>query len=83
MLEFLTHKKDKDGFINKQELKVGCVYAGCPVADDLLDLVMQECDYDRDGKINFLEFCNFLCYKDSMKTGINNKPTGFFSSNIS
>lgn len=75
-LEIFKIKKDKDGYINRDELKIGCSNAGCPVADNLLDLVMRDCDYDRDGKIGFLEFCNFLCYKDSMKTGIIQQANG-------
>ena len=62
--------KNKDGNINKEELKEVCTTTGFPVADDLLDSLFIECDLDKDGVINFLEFSNFLCFKDSMKTGI-------------
>lgn len=44
---------------------------GFSIADDLNELVFKYCDQDGDEKINFVEFCNFLCYKDSMKLGVN------------
>ena len=37
----------------------------------MLDALITECDRDRDSRISFLEFSNFLCFKDSMKTGLN------------
>ena len=61
--------KDKDGFISKEELKKACEKTGYPIADDLADAVIQDCDFDSDGVLNFLEFSNFLCYKESMNTG--------------
>lgn len=33
-----------------------------PVLDDLIDY----CDANRDGLINFVEFANFLCWKEMM-----------------
>lgn len=67
--------KDKDGFISKDEFKIGCVKSGFPIADDLVDAVIQDCDYDADDRLNFLEFSNFLCFKESMQTGIKFDPS--------
>lgn len=65
--------------MSRDELKNACALTDFAVSDDLLDILMHECDYDRDGKINFLEFSNFLCYKDSMKPGNFFKdPSKFF-----
>jgi hypothetical protein len=58
-----------------EELRLGCTASGYPVAQDLLEAVLNECDVDRDGSINFLEFCNFLCYKETMKMGLNKLKT--------
>lgn len=66
--------KDKDSFISREELKVGCAAAKYAIADDLLELLLNDCDCDGDGKLNFIEFVNFLCFKDSMKTGIELNP---------
>lgn len=71
---FKAYDKDKDSFISKEELKVGCAAAKYAIADDLLELLLNDCDYDGDGRLNFLEFVNFLCFKDSMKTGIELNP---------
>ncbi len=59
--------KDKDGFISKEELGNACKLSGYSIAQDFLDALFIDCDENKDGKISFLEFCNFLCYKDSMK----------------
>ena len=68
--------KNKDGNINKEELREACSQSGFPVANDLLDSLFVECDQDKDGAINFLEFSNFLCFKDSMKNGFDSKISG-------
>lgn len=59
-----------NSFISKDELKLACATAKYAVADDLLDVLFNDCDHDGDGQLNFLEFANFLCFKDSMKTGL-------------
>ncbi len=67
---FKFYDKDKDSFISRDELKLACAQAKYAVADDLLDVLLNDCDQDGDGRLNFLEFVNFLCFKDSMKTGL-------------
>ena len=74
--------KNKDGLISKEELKETCALTGFPVANDLLELIYKEYDDDKDGAINFLEFSNFLCYKDSMKVGLNKSESGFYAFNL-
>jgi hypothetical protein len=67
--------KDKDGFISKEELIKACAKSGYPIADDMANGVIQDCDVDCDGRLNFLEFSNFLCYKESMDTGLKFDPS--------
>lgn len=74
---FKFFDQDKDGLINRDELRVACFKTGFPVADDLLDALIYECDSDKDGYLNFLEFSNFLCYKESMKTGLSFNSSKF------
>lgn len=71
---FRFYDRNKDSFIDREELKVACAAAKYAVADDLLDVLLNDCDHDGDGRINFLEFANFLCFKDSMKTGMVTDP---------
>lgn len=52
-----------------------CEKNGYPIADDLADAVIRDCDYDNDGRLNFLEFSNFLCHKESMNTGLKFDPS--------
>jgi Ca2+-binding EF-hand superfamily protein len=75
---YLLVFKNKDGLISKDELKETCALTGFPVANDLLELIYKEYDDDKDGAINFLEFSNFLCYKDSMKVGLDKSASGFY-----
>ncbi len=75
---YVYQKQDKDGFVSKDELRTACFQSGFPVADDLLDLLLADCDFDCDGRLNFLEFANFLCFKNSMKTGIDFDPSKKF-----
>jgi len=67
---FKFYDKDKDSYISRDELKLACAQAKYAVSDDFLDVLLNDCDQDGDGKLNFLEFVNFLCFKDSMKTGL-------------
>lgn len=62
--------KDKDGFVSKDELRFACAATNFPAGLDLVDSLLEESDLDKDGKLNFLEFSNFLCYKETMKLGI-------------
>lgn len=64
---FKFYDKNKDGFVDKDELGNACKLSGYSMADDFLEALLSDCDEDKDGKLSFLEFCNFLCYKDSMK----------------
>jgi Ca2+-binding EF-hand superfamily protein len=66
----LNLKQNGDGSIDKEELKIASRLMGFSIADDLNELLFKYCDQDKDDKINFVEFCNFLCYKDSMKLGV-------------
>ncbi|TWW79972.1 EF-hand domain-containing family member B, partial [Takifugu flavidus] len=54
------------GFIDKEDLQAVChqfqLHVSGPVLDDLMDY----CDTDGDGLINFVEFANFLSWKDMM-----------------
>ncbi|CAF0827587.1 unnamed protein product [Brachionus calyciflorus] len=72
---FKFYDKDKDGFVTGDDLKFVSSHSGFPASDELLRMLLRDCDYDQDGKLNFLEFTNFLCFKESMKTGIDVKPT--------
>jgi hypothetical protein len=56
-------------------LKFACAATNFPPGQDLIDSLLNECDYDGDGKLNFLEFANFLCFKETMKLGINIDPS--------
>jgi hypothetical protein len=66
-------KKNRDGAIDKLELKTACTLSGFPINDSYLNALFASCDIDGDEKINFVEFCNFLCFKESMPSGIDKK----------
>jgi hypothetical protein len=56
-------------------LKLACAATNFPLGSDLAGSLLEESDFDRDGKLNFLEFSNFLCFKDTMKLGIKVDPS--------
>lgn len=52
--------------IDKAELQEACDQALLHLDEKLLDLLFDYCDVDNDGLINYLEFANFLNWKDKM-----------------
>jgi len=67
---FRHFDKDGSGKIDMNELRQACVQFHLPVEPELLCQLMDTCDTDRDGQINYLEFSNFLNWKDKMPTGL-------------
>ena len=52
------------------DLQEACIQFHLPVEPELLCQLMDYCDSDKDGKINYLDFANFLNWKDKMPTGL-------------
>lgn len=52
--------------IDKAELQEACEQASLHLDETLLDQLFHYCDVDNDGLINYLEFANFLNWKDKM-----------------
>lgn len=52
------------GGIDKVELQEACDQASLHLDEKLLDQLFEYCDVDKDGLINYLEFANFLTWKD-------------------
>ncbi|XP_018424752.1 PREDICTED: EF-hand domain-containing family member B [Nanorana parkeri] len=70
LLEAFRHyDKNGDGKIDKEELKDACVTFGLHLDPNVLDYLVEYCDEDKDGLINFVEFANFLTWKDKMSIG--------------
>ncbi|XP_005387517.1 PREDICTED: EF-hand domain-containing family member B isoform X2 [Chinchilla lanigera] len=63
---FRHYDKKGDGMIDKAELQEACVRANLHLNETLLTQLFDECDMDHDGFINYLEFANFLNWKDSI-----------------
>lgn len=52
--------------IDKKDLQEVCRQFQLDVSGPVLNDLMNYCDADKDGFINFLEFANFLNWKDKM-----------------
>lgn len=52
--------------IDQSDLQEMCRQSRLNVSEPILDKLMEYCDIDRDGFLNFLEFANFLNFKDKM-----------------
>lgn len=68
---FQYYDTNQDGFISIQELTNTIEKNfNLQLSDGLLAALMFQCDQDRDGKLNFLEFSNFLCYRIAQPSGL-------------
>lgn len=47
-------------------MKKACCQLNLDLDDELLDSLFNYCDLDKDGFIDYLEFANFLNWKDKM-----------------
>ncbi|XP_030743523.1 EF-hand domain-containing family member B [Echinops telfairi] len=63
---FRHYDKKGDGMTDKAELQEACDQANLHLDDKLLNQLFDYCDVDQDGMINYLEFANFLNWKDRM-----------------
>uniref|UniRef100_A0A8C0EQ22 EF-hand domain-containing protein n=1 Tax=Bubo bubo TaxID=30461 RepID=A0A8C0EQ22_BUBBB len=63
---FRHYDKNGDGMIDKDNLRKSCIQLNLNLDDELLDSLFDCCDLDKDGLINYLEFTNFLNWKDKM-----------------
>ncbi|KAK3541187.1 hypothetical protein QTP86_016222 [Hemibagrus guttatus] len=63
---FRHYNKKGQGNIDKEDLRDVCREFNLDLSADILDELMDYCDVDKDGLINFLEFANFLNWKDKM-----------------
>ncbi|XP_071239777.1 EF-hand domain-containing family member B isoform X2 [Salvelinus alpinus] len=59
-------KKKGQGVIDKEDLQDVCRQFNLDLSGPMLDDLMEYCDVDKDGLLNFLEFANFLNWKDKM-----------------
>ncbi|XP_006635882.2 EF-hand domain-containing family member B [Lepisosteus oculatus] len=70
LLEAFRHYDKKgNGVICKEDLQDVCRQFNLDLHPQLLETLIAFCDYDNDGRINFLEFSNFLNWKDKMPIG--------------
>lgn len=54
-------------------LRAACVQFHLPIEPELLEQLLDYCDVNRDGYIDYLEFSNFLNWKDKMPSGFPDK----------
>ncbi|NXW01296.1 EFHB protein, partial [Fregetta grallaria] len=67
LLEAFRHyEKNGNGMIDKDDLRKSCFQLNLNLDDELLDSLFDYCDLDKDGLINYVEFANFLNWKDKM-----------------
>ena len=68
---FQYYDTNQDGFISTHEL-ANTIDKNfhLQLSDSLIAALMLQCDQDRDGRLNFLEFSNFLCYRMGQPSGL-------------
>jgi hypothetical protein len=70
----LNCEQEGKGKIDIHDLREACINYGLPVDVWLLEQVFDYCDADRDGQINYLEFANFLNWKEKLPSGFADVP---------
>ncbi|XP_077383682.1 EF-hand domain-containing family member B isoform X2 [Festucalex cinctus] len=63
---FRHYDKKGKGRIDKEDLQEVCRQFKVGASEAVLEDVVNDCDLDRDGSIDFLEFANFLNLKEKM-----------------
>ncbi|CAC5414683.1 EF-hand domain-containing family member B [Mytilus coruscus] len=71
---FRYYDKDGKGVIDINDLREVCIQYHLPLEPELLEQLLDSCDSNRDGAIDYVEFSNFLNWKDKMKSGLPDKP---------
>jgi len=66
---FSFYDKDKSGKIDINELREICLQFNLPVQNEILEMLLECCDVNNDQKIDYVEFSNFLNWKDKMPSG--------------
>lgn len=70
MHAFKFYDKKGTGRIDIADLREVCIQFNLPVEPELLEQVLDYCDANKDGYIDYLEFSNFLNWKDKMPSGL-------------
>ena len=59
-------------------LRSVCIKYRLPVDNDILENVLDYCDADCDGMISYLEFANFLNWKEKLPSGLDDLGCKFY-----
>lgn len=70
MAAFRHYDKNNEGTISMSDLREQCLQFNLPIEHALLEQMMQYCDANGDGRIDYIEFVNFLNWKDKMPSGL-------------
>nr|CAB3241289.1 EF-hand domain-containing family member B-like [Phallusia mammillata] len=78
---FAHYDKNKDGFIDGQELRDVCFQLNVPIEDEMLTLLMSYCcssssqenNDEKSTLIDYLKFANFLNWKDKLPITVDDK----------
>lgn len=71
---FRFYDREGKGKIDIDDLREACKKFNLPVDVWLLEQVFDYCDVDHDGQINYLEFANFLNWKEKLPSGFADVP---------
>lgn len=72
------HCQENKGCIDIHDLREACLQYHLPVEPELLEQLLYFCDSNKDGNIDYIEFANFLNWKDKMKSGFPEKTGDCF-----
>lgn len=67
---FRFYDQEGKGKISLSDLRNVCIKYRLPVDTEILEKVLDYCDADCDGMISYLEFANFLNWKEKLPSGL-------------
>ncbi|XP_019618184.1 PREDICTED: EF-hand domain-containing family member B-like [Branchiostoma belcheri] len=73
---FRHYDRDRAGVITIAQLREVCAQFSLPIEPELMELLFNYCDVNKDGVIDYEEFANFLNWKDKMPSGLSTARKG-------
>ena len=61
---FSNADREKKGRLSKEDVRALCIQFQVPIDVEILEQLLDYCDVDQDGQLNYNEFCNFLNWRD-------------------
>jgi len=69
--------QDQKGVISRKDLYETCRQFNIPISSEHLTQLFDYCDVNKDGWIDYVEFANFLNWKNPMNSGFPKRTSAY------